>query len=178
MAEWCQRKGIQLFTPEELDRLRAEGREIRLGAGAYGRCYRLRHSYQDWVLKEFFDKDATEFLKKELQALHHLQGVVGVQELIGVCSFQDIIVTNYAGITLQSFVKRRRRELNEVAVWDVMRQLGKVQVSMAARGFAHNDIKEDNVCIKYSRSGIHLTVIDFGLANLLGKRVYICPFSP
>lgn len=95
-----------------------------------------------------------------------------------MCSSNDIIVTYYAGITLQSFVKRRRRELNEITVWEIMRQLGKVQVSMSERGLAHNDIKEDNVCIRYSRFGIEVTAIDFGLANPLGKKVYICPFQP
>ncbi|KAK4319177.1 hypothetical protein Pmani_009865 [Petrolisthes manimaculis] len=59
-----------------------------------------------------------------------------------------------------------------------MRQLGQVQDRMAARGLAHNDIKEDNVCIKFSDHGIELTFIDFGLANPLGNNVYFFPLKP
>ncbi|KAK3854295.1 hypothetical protein Pcinc_039217 [Petrolisthes cinctipes] len=49
---------------------------------------------------------------------------------------------------------------------------------MAARGLVHNDIKEDNVCIKFSGHGIEITFIDFGLANPLGNEVYLFPLQP
>lgn len=64
------------------------------------------------------------------------------------------------------------------SVWRVLRQLARTLNLMAGRNIAHNDIKVDNVCVRFSPADKKpvATLIDFGLATKYGTKTFKYPF--
>ena len=138
-----------------------------LGFGTYGSCCLVRDpkTSKDYVIKTF-GEDMLENLVEEALALKQNQAP-GVQQIIGVCIQVRELVTVYAGVTIEEYFSTPISFAD--AIQSILQMSQGIQVISEA-GYAHNDIKKDNVCVNYSsdKKGLDTTIIDLGLAARIG----------
>ena len=79
-----------------------------------------------------------------------------------------LLVSSYEGETLYSLLKKNMLSLEHRV--RLMAQLAFTLDRLHERDVAHNDIKANNVCVKLSEWGPTLSIIDFGLASIGGRR--------
>ncbi|KAK8718732.1 hypothetical protein OTU49_014511 [Cherax quadricarinatus] len=141
-----------------------------LGSGTYGTCYLASVSSSRWVTKSCQGSSmCVRSLVQEMRALHALQDIPGVQKIIAVCPEYLTIVTEYAGDTLETLTKKR--VLSRLQTLEILSQVCNILIGIHSHGWIHLDIKANNICIKRTREGLRVTIIDYGLAVPLGHKV-------
>ena len=164
--------GVRILEKDEIEAMTDSVCQY-IGAGAYGSCTKTvdPHTQQELVIKSF--QDNFEDLLIETKNLHKLQ-IPGVQRLMGVCVDNCQLLSYFAGnIALHYF----RKGVSFVDAATVFFQIAQALRNMVRKGFIHNDLKGDNVCVSHKGSGIVATIIDLGLVvpigterTFLGKR--------
>ena len=136
-----------------------------LGWGAQGSCIKTVHPHtrQHLVIKTFFHDDV-DSLVQETMALQVLQ-MPGLQRLIGVCVETCQIVTLFAGMTADKYFEKHVSLADAVTVF---LQLAKTSKNIVEKGFTHNDMKSNNVCVSDESSDPVVTIIDLGLVTPIG----------
>ncbi|XP_071524405.1 fibroblast growth factor receptor-like [Panulirus ornatus] len=143
--------------------------------GGQGSCICLKDNHEWFVLKTVHRPCVYENFMTEVNGLVRNRGP-GVQNLCGVCPRLGVIVSRYAGKTLEEYVRQRR--LTKLQLAYVLEAVMKTCKAMLDRGQCHNDIKMNNVCVKRVNSREpKVTLIDFGKAGPVGERPYI-PIGP
>lgn len=104
LIRMCQVLGIPELTSEDIRKIREDSKAIPVGKGGYGSCCRYIGNYGDLVIKTFFGKYPFGDIFKETLWLHAVQGISGVQELVGVNTKDLLLVTKYAGESLLSYI--------------------------------------------------------------------------
>lgn len=145
--------------------INAESR--KLGVGSYGSCCRVKDpdTGQVLVIKTFTGNDLNS-LTKEAEALNMLQ-MDGVQRLVGVCVKTRQLVSHFAGKTLKYYSTERTPLLDSLSV---IKQVAETLQRIHLKGYTHNDIKGNNVCVQRNRSGLVATIIDLGMARPMGTK--------
>ena len=158
--------GVRLLKEETITKMISLGSQ-GLGKGAYGSCCKGvdPDSGKEVVIKTFL-KDALRSLVTETRCLHRLQGH-GMQRLVGVCLETRQLVTRFAGQTAADFFRPGVCFSHAISV---ILQVARVVRNVNKAGFTHNDIKNNNVCVKQCVNGPKATVIDLGLAMPVGQR--------
>ena len=135
-----------------------------LGAGAYGSCIRTvdPHTQKQVVVKTFNDDYHSLFL--ETKNLHRFQ-IGGVQRLMGVCIESCQLLTYFAGDTAINYFEKNVPFVDAAIVF---LQTARTLKNITTRGFTHNDLKYDNVCVSDEGKGIVATIIDLGLMKPIG----------
>ncbi|XP_037797754.1 myosin light chain kinase A-like [Penaeus monodon] len=143
---------------------------ILLGKGAFGVAYLT--SRKNAVVKFSFDYTAYVAALTEAQAMSALKAVPGVQRLGGVCLERAMIATAYAGPILYDWLCKADALLPE-EWFAIAIKVAEVFRAIHAKGIIHNDIKNDNICVKKTPNGVKVTVIDFGMSKREGQRLYL-----
>lgn len=168
---WAKLHGVKLVTGSELHRMRTSGKSKYLGAGAQGYCSRLRAADgQEFALKVFDQTNDHGEILHEARRLHTNKGP-GVQSLYGLCPESNVMISQYAGKTVSHCLRKKRlTKPQKVCVLErVMKTIG----TMLKRKQCHNDIKENNICVKcLGRREPEVTLIDFGLSERVGSQLY------
>ncbi|MPC67743.1 Germinal center kinase 1 [Portunus trituberculatus] len=137
----------------------------RLSRGVFGSCYKgVDPRTGKTVVVKTFKKIALHSLLKETVCLQQLQGR-GVQRLVGVCVQTCQLVTRFAGTTAEIYFRFQASLPHSLSV---ILQVARAVRGLHQAGFAHNDIKSDNVCVRESCHGPRVTLIDLGMALPLG----------
>ncbi|XP_037797751.1 serine/threonine-protein kinase pkn2-like [Penaeus monodon] len=143
---------------------------VLLGKGAFGVAYLI--SRTNTVVKFSFNYTAYVAALAEAQAMTALKDVPGVQRLVGVCPERAMIATAYAGPILYDWLREADALLPEEWV-AITLKVAEVIRAIHAKGIIHNDIKNDNICVKKTPHGVEVTVIDFGMSKREGQHLYL-----
>lgn len=136
-----------------------------LGAGAYDLCCLVLEptTLKELVIK-IFKKDGLDDLVEEAINLTEAR-VPGVQRLIAACVEARQLLLHYAGITVDKYFRKPISFANAI---DVILQVSRTLQRMLIRGYVHNDIKNNNICVLNEEIGPVATVIDLGGARRVG----------
>lgn len=173
LRTWCEERGLPLIAKSTFDKWTFGSTRQELGEGAFGACYKLnRLEGPSLVIKHFTrgGEAAVQDLKDEVQMLNACQGE-GVQKLVGVCPENQALVTDFAGQSLGHLLDGGL--LDESEKLDVLGQVMNAASRGLKRKICHNDIRENNVCVKKRKTGVRATLIDYGLASLVGDNPFV-----
>lgn len=161
-ANLLEQAGVPLLDDREAELLNSVVQEP-LGAGCFGSCRRTRGRQcgEELVIKTYHAR-SVESLVAEASVLQRLQGVAGVQRLIGVCVRRNQLVTRYAGLTADRYFSTIPALPDLLSV---LLQVARTLQGLAGEGYAHNDVRCDNVCVREGPGGPEVTVIDLGNAR-------------
>ncbi|XP_050709836.1 uncharacterized protein LOC126994550 [Eriocheir sinensis] len=157
-----QEAGVPLLDERQEALLSSKAHET-LGAGAFGSCCKVwdPHSGEELVIKTYYSGSVGD-LVKEASILQRLQVVAGVQRLVGACVRRRWLVTRYAGLTVERYFAT---DPSLPDLLSVVLQVARTLQELAREGYAHNDIKGDNLCVRNGSQGPEATVIDLGVAE-------------
>ena len=163
---YLARLGVRLLKEKTVRKMVSLG-DQSLGSGAYGSCCKGvdPHVGKELVIKTFRNNDLRSFVN-ETRCLHRLQGH-GLQRLVGVCMETRQLVSRFAGQTAADYFQSGARFTHALRV---ILQVARAVRSVHEAGYTHNDIKDNNVCVKLFPSGPKATLIDLGLAKRVGSR--------
>ena len=158
-------QGIRLFKTEDVKAIESMGTKL-LGSGTYGSCHLALHpnTRQPLVIKTF-PRHGLDDLATEATNMAELQ-LPGVQRLVGVCVPTRQTITGFAGMTLNKYFGQTKPLFSDAI--SVFLQISTALQQMHDKGFAHNDIKDDNICVQVDSNGPKATIIDLGLARRHG----------
>ena len=157
--------GIRKFSRVEVEGLLKTTTTEVIGSGGQAACRRYRGKDIDWVTKQYRPELGEQGMLQEARTLKRLEGIDGVQQLVGVCHAAKTLVIRYAGIELRSFMIRDRENITTKFRLKVTQQLAGIVERVSAKGIHHNDIKGSNVCFRITSKGLVTTLIDFGSAT-------------
>lgn len=162
--QYLRKKGVPLLDEEELQRMASAGRKY-VGSGTFGSCCKVRDpcTGEELVIKTFAE-DGLKTLMVEAALLKKLQGA-GVQRLVGACVKTRSLVSHFAGTIARKYLKSTTSVPDALSVF---LQVAETLRRMHSQGFVHNDIKDDNVCVREGSTGHVVTVIDLGMARPVG----------
>ncbi|KAK8405480.1 hypothetical protein O3P69_001809 [Scylla paramamosain] len=171
--ETRQREGVsaaaaQAWRSSPQDKRRQRDRQPGdqlLASGSNGSCHLAvdPNTRQPLVIKTF-PRHGLDGLATEAINMHELQ-------LPGVCVPTRHFITRFAGITVpQYFVLTKPSFADAISVF---LQIARTLQQMLEKGFAHNDIKGDSVCIQVDNNAPKVTITELGLARRVGTtRIY------
>ncbi|MPC42378.1 Dual specificity testis-specific protein kinase 1 [Portunus trituberculatus] len=164
-AQRClNQHGVPLLTESNIEDMSSAGIQS-LGSGTYGSCHKVVDpNTQKILVVKTFSEDGLQELVTEAINLHELR-LPGVQELVGVCVHTRQIVTHFGGTTVDQFFETKPSLAD---TYSVFLQLARTLQNMLEKGFAHNDIKGNNVCVQVENDVPNVTIIDLGLARKVG----------
>nr|XP_045607013.1 calcium/calmodulin-dependent protein kinase type 1-like [Procambarus clarkii] len=168
LREVCDRLQVDVFGPTFFYSVFNKDCTWTLGSGSFGSCSVASVGDSWWVAKTCVDSPwIINSLVGEIEALWDLQGLAGVQKLIGVCPETLTLITEFSGETWATVLERGQSVQENLVV---ISQVCRIVETIHARGWVHVDIKANNICLQYTIEGIQVTIIDFGLAMLIGKQ--------
>lgn len=161
-----EEKAVRLLQKREVDEMRKLG-VSEVGDGAYASCCKARdpHSGEEVVIKTF-EKGDLAGLVTEAVNLKDMQNVPGMQRLVGVCIETLQLVSQFAGSTAYKYFTTCTSFAEAV---NIFLQVSQTLIGMNREGFAHNDIKYNNICVSVKDSGPVATVIDVGMSRPVGS---------
>ena len=143
------------------------GEEVAFGYGGFGACVMGRdpRTGEDVVIKSFKYIDRMKMLMREATALHALRHVPGMQQMRGVCVRPVQLISLFAGPIICSYFEEKAPSVTTAL--SVFLQVARTVQGISGAGYAHTDIKVDNVCALQhkGRDTPQVTVIDVGLAS-------------
>ena len=174
LVDYLSHRGVCVFDKCEVKAMTDAWCEV-LGEGAFGSAIKTvdLNTHHHLVIKTFFDHNIISLLK-ETDNLLHLQ-MEGVQRLAGVCVENCQIISYFAGITAYEYFQNTVPLAHTATIF-----LGVVRACMGIinKGYVHNDLHMDNICVSSGSSGPVATIIDLGLACPLGTIYRIKPWFP
>ncbi|XP_069983577.1 uncharacterized protein [Penaeus vannamei] len=93
----------------------------------------------------------------------------GFQRLVGLFPQKLSLVTMDAGRSLDLHIRSGKLDPNHR--FPILTQLCNILSDLHQHGFVHNDVKLKNVCLRLTKSGPEVTLIDFGITMLTGWKV-------
>ncbi|XP_042208406.1 probable myosin light chain kinase DDB_G0292624 [Homarus americanus] len=174
LAVDCEQYGVNVFGSKLYEMIVDPTCLSHLGSGTYGTCYTVQISRNYWVVKLIPDvASSIQSMQREIRALSALHGVPGLQKMIGVCPWKLVLITEYAGDSLDNYLETQSCTFSERL--QIIQQVACTLLEVNARGWVHNDVKIHNICVQKTDNGIQATLIDFGLAVKVGDSI---PFAP
>src|SRR6266511_2324994 len=149
--------------------------ESKIGFGGMGTVYRAsRLLIGDWAAvkvlhpDQMADPQAVERFRREAQTAARLKhpNVVAVYDF-GVSSegLNYQVMELAEGESLRSLVERQGT-LAETSVAEIIRQVCAALDEAHRQGIVHRDIKPENILVQTITGGLHVKVLDFGIAAL------------
>ncbi|XP_042893993.1 mitogen-activated protein kinase kinase kinase mlk-1-like [Penaeus japonicus] len=155
-----------MLNEQEVSALVSQG-EL-LGQGSFAKAFRVRYQGRYAVVKVAKLRDSAFSFKEEVGTMLIMNGLAGVPRVLALCEdYPGFLMEFCKGKTL------RRMLLDDDPVEIVIRGIYDLALKVRQihrRGYAHNDLKLDNVVVKPSADGREVTarVIDLGLCTRLG----------
>ncbi|KAK8754201.1 hypothetical protein OTU49_014850 [Cherax quadricarinatus] len=134
-----------------------------------GLCTRILASETDIVIKTFTGSEPYEDLFTELKYLHRVQGVTGVQKLVGVALKLPLLITEFDGISLYKYCCK---DIEKNKFFIILKNICRTVKELNMLGIIHNDIKSDNICVKESHGEPKTSLIDFGNSTEKGDILF------
>ncbi|XP_076059622.1 myosin light chain kinase A-like [Oratosquilla oratoria] len=159
---------VKCFSAKRLQKLLRRG--LPLGKGAFTAAYLTSAGDRAACVKIFLTKIGLRNMTNEAEVLTVLSGVPHVPELIGVGESPVALVTDFGGVTLRD--EMRRTSISEAQAINIGLQVAETLRRMHECGWAHCDLKLDNIVVKPRSNLFDVTVIDFGNATRLGRPCY------
>ncbi|XP_047469404.1 calcium-dependent protein kinase 2-like [Penaeus chinensis] len=155
-----------LLSEGELQSLVSEG--TLLGMGSAGKAFRTRYKGADAVVKVAHSRKRARLFEGEVRTLLALKGLGGAPRVLAVCE-------NYLGFLMEFCPGRTLKDMLEekASVSTILRGIYNLALRLQdihLAGFAHNDIKPDNVILQTSGLEVTARIIDLGLSTRLGLR--------
>nr|XP_027224520.1 uncharacterized protein LOC113816660 [Penaeus vannamei] len=156
-----------MLLESEITRLVSEG-GVLLGEGVFGWAFRVRYQGRDAVVKMAKDRQHAQLFREEVQTLVQLDGLGGAPRVATICEDYPGFIMDYCGGgTLQSMLK------DAAPVGAVLRAVHDLALRLEEihrAGYAHNDLKVDNVMVETGADGrVRARLIDLGLCGRLGE---------
>lgn len=165
-ARACADAGIRLLDFGPL----LDTRMTRLGEGAFAKVFATGCPGLPPLCVKSFKNDFTTAHYNEAQTLHALRNVPGLPRLVGLCPTPPaLLMTRHGGATLASWVDSH---IALIPCLEILLDLAGILEDLHSQGFAHNDLKDDNVMLDFEQDQVRVTLIDFGLATRLRQRPY------
>ena len=159
---FLHQQGIRLFKTDDVKAIETQGTKL-LGWGASGSCHlAFDPSTRQPIVIKTFPRDSLDDLATEARNMHELR-LPGVQRLVGVCVPTRQLITGFAGTTLNKYFRQTKPSFADAI--SVFLQISTTLQQMHDKGFSHNDIKDDNICVQVDSNGPKATIIDLGLAE-------------
>ncbi|XP_076063430.1 maternal embryonic leucine zipper kinase-like [Oratosquilla oratoria] len=159
---------IVCFSTKYVERLLRNSRP--LGEGTFATAFLTSESGRALCVKTFFENRGHQKMTNEAEVLKALSGVLHVPELIGVSENPLALVTSFCGTTLGKEMKRTT--ISEDQAVNITLQVTEALRKIHDLGWAHNDLKLDNIVVEPRGNQYWATVIDFGNACRVGRRYY------
>ena len=142
-----------------------------LGEGSYGRVERVVFGGQHVIRKTLKKGFSAAPFRWECAVLQELEGAGGAPRLLALCEHDPIAIMENTGQNLDAFY---RSGCTVHTFLQVMVGVAEGVMAVHAKGFVHNDIKEDNITVSGPTANAAHTVhiIDFGLASKVGQPFY------
>ncbi|XP_076053636.1 serine/threonine-protein kinase mos-like [Oratosquilla oratoria] len=151
--------------------LREEAR--KLGEGRFGIAYAGEIDGRTVCFKVFKGESVWKRMTKEADLLKKLAEVPGVPRALDYCSSPVTLITTYEGpTTLEAKVFETPVPLTRNQLLDIFLQVASTLEGLHKCGVAHNDLKGDNVVLRFEGDRYIATTIDLGNATHLGQRPY------
>ncbi|XP_063593344.1 uncharacterized protein LOC134770413 [Penaeus indicus] len=165
-AQACVDAGIRLLDLGPL----LEARMPRLGEGLFAEVFATRCPGLPPLCVKSFKDHFTIAPYKEAQTLHALRGVPGLPRLVGLCPAPPaLLMTRHGDTTLASWIDSH---MALIPCLEILLDLAGILEGLHSQGFAHNDLKDDNVMLDFELGQVRVTLIDLGLATKFCQ----CPF--
>jgi eukaryotic-like serine/threonine-protein kinase len=149
--------------------------ESKLGVGGMGTVYcagRLRIGDRVAIKvlhpDRMADPHAVERFRREAQTASRLKhpNVVKVYDFgVSMEGLSYLVMELAEGESLRSLVERHGK-LTETAAAEIIRQVCAALDEMRLQGIVHRDIKPENILVQKIPGGLHVKVLDFGIAAL------------
>ncbi|XP_050719973.1 serine/threonine-protein kinase PkaB-like isoform X16 [Eriocheir sinensis] len=162
---------LLVLTRERINTLVAEHKQV-LGRGASCTVYLVEVGGALCCLKVAREQRLAAMFRREFDILLDLDGAAGAPKALGTSFGFPAMLTTFRGqntfCDLHNLAPRDGDKLAAfVALARDVRQLH-------ARGYAHNDIKPDNVVVRQGADGrLQVSLIDYGLAKTFGTGLRI-----
>ncbi|XP_047501512.1 uncharacterized protein LOC125047305 [Penaeus chinensis] len=137
-----------------------------MGEGSYGR--KFLNGKRELVFKHAKNLEKFRIMLLEAVIMNLFVEHHSFQRLVGVCPYEMCLVTRYAGHTLGHYIPSSRFKPEHR--YSVMTQVCNTLQEFHNDGFAHNNLSLQSVCVKLTVSGPKVTLSDFGLAMVAGRR--------
>nr|XP_045600978.1 L-type lectin-domain containing receptor kinase V.7-like [Procambarus clarkii] len=142
-----------------------------LGEGGFGQCFLVLDNQGKQYVAKTFTRHTTDLLM-EAQCLNLYRGVPGIQQLVGVCPSTLQVISEFAGFDTISRIIRSSAMFTNYDKLYVLKQVFTAVDRIHALGMCHNDLKSNNVCLRWTGMDFRATVIDLGLMRPQGTPVY------
>jgi len=111
-------------------------------------------------------KEVMRVAKREANTYEKLPPHANIATFVGWSTRGDRVdlVLEYAGVTLTQYCQDYGVRSIHVIV-DVFRQICAGLAHLHSHGYAHRDLKPDNILVRQTASGPHVRIADFGLAR-------------
>lgn len=161
---------IEVLTKERINTLIAEKKQV-LGRGASAIVYLVEVGGKLCCLKMGRVQGVAPLFRQEFEILLDLDGTAGAPRALGTTfGSQPAMLTTLCGFT--TFWELRRLAVSDTDRLSFFLKLARSVKQLHARGYSHNDIKEDNVVLGRTGNGrMQVSLIDYGLAKKFGSRI-------
>ena len=160
---------LLVLSKEGTNTLVGEHKQV-LGRGASCTVYLVEVGGAQCCLKLAKEQRLAAMFRKEFDILLELNGAAGAPKALGTSFGFPAMLTTFCG--QHTFIDLPRlvgRDTDRLAAFV---ELARRVQQLHARGYAHNDIKENNVVLRREEDGrLQVSLIDYGLAKPFGARL-------
>ncbi|XP_050719958.1 serine/threonine-protein kinase PkaB-like isoform X3 [Eriocheir sinensis] len=162
---------LLVLTRERINTLVAEHKQV-LGRGASCTVYLVEVGGALCCLKVAREQRLAAMFRREFDILLDLDGAAGAPKALGTSFGFPAMLTTFRGQnTFCDLHNLAPRDTDKLAAFVA---LARDVRQLHARGYAHNDIKPDNVVVRQGADGrLQVSLIDYGLAKTFGTGLRI-----
>jgi serine/threonine protein kinase len=143
---------------------------VLVARGGFGTV--MRNVQEDYVVK-CYHKQLDYQMVREVGLLRHIKhpNIVKLQEvqLSGRSDKLDVVMP-YSGTSLTRWIVKTKRTQRLVYFMPIAIQLVTAIRFIHTHQIIHRDLKPDNVLVKFTESGPHVSLCDFGISKLMRNR--------
>ncbi|XP_063598909.1 casein kinase I-like [Penaeus indicus] len=161
----CEECNLPVLSRVELKAVEGRNPTV-IGEGAFGEA--LLNPQKNLVIKFSYNVKSFRNAIIEAKLLQLLHGIEFIQCLVGVCPDELALVTHYGGPTFKCLSGLSLEHKISIGL-----QIARAFASVHSAGFAHNDIKGDNICVNMTSAEPVVTIIDFGMAHVIGTAIRV-----
>ena len=163
-----------ILSQDDINDLLQHHVQHQLGEGGSCTVYLVDYKGVDCCLK-LANTDQNNGFMYETEVLMRLQGAGGGPQLLGATMTEGqhrALLTTFCGE--HTFMQLSRMAQTDAEVLQAFLDLCRALKKVHARGYVHNDIKDNNVAVRRGAQDgrLHVSLIDYGLAQRVGLPLF------